>query len=160
MPDWGWDKFFDYGGATISIPSIGKTSRITNGYGLGMMDCVISFTQSVLYNMWIESTELYGYRLDAKFWSDDSVIRVRSSPDHDIDDDKLNYLMSSYNAHSSKFGIIVHDEKPYFSRLGVFLETYGTTDVPWDHVKRGQYIGCLFDTLKAPSIYRAKEMFS
>jgi hypothetical protein len=161
MPTWGWDKFLDYGRAYITLPHKNSRVRIRNGYGLGMLDCVISFTQAIVYNMWIDSTDVYGYRLTAKFWSDDSVIKVRSTPDHDLDNEKLGDLMSSFNAYAKSMGLVIHNEKPYYSRKGVFLETYGSYyKDPWDHTKKGQYIGCLFDTLKAPSIYRAKEMFA
>jgi len=161
MPTWGWDLYKDFGDAHVTLPYSKTRHRIKNGYGLGMMDCVISFAQAIVYNMWIDSTDLYGYRLTGKFWSDDSVIKVRSSPDHDIDDEKMNDIMTSFNGFARKIGLVIHDEKPYYSRKGVFLETYGTHyKDPWDHTKIGQYIGCLFDTLKAPSIYRAKEMFA
>jgi hypothetical protein len=161
MPTWGWDLFHDYGGAYVTLPHKQSRTRIKNGYGLGMLDCVISFTQAIVYNMWIDSTDLYGYRLTGKFWSDDSVIKIRTSEDHDIDDEKMESIMSSFNGYAKRIGIVIHDEKPYFSKKGVFLETYGTHyKDPWDHTKIGQYIGCLFDALKAPSIYRAKEIFA
>jgi len=161
MPTWGWDFFLDYGNAHVTLPYRNSRHKVKNGYGLGMMDCVISFSQAIVYNMWLDNTDLYGYRLTGKFWSDDSLIKVRSSPDHDIDEDKMKTIMDSFNGYARKCGLVIHDEKPYYSKKGVFLETYGTHyKDPWDHTKVVQYLGCLFDTLKAPSIYRAKEMFA
>lgn len=47
-----------------------------NGFGLGMLDCVISFTQACIYNMLLSRHVVEGLNTQAKFWSDDSVIKV------------------------------------------------------------------------------------
>lgn len=161
-PAWGWEDYYNYGNAKLHFASTDQWVPIRNGYGLGMLDCVISFTQACIYNMFIENNEhVAPYRLQAKFWSDDSVIRVRNIIDQELDIPQLDELMGEYNEFATKCGIVIHGKKPYVSRCGVFLETYGTSwQIRWDHAKRGQYLGCLFDVLKAPSIYRAKEIFA
>jgi len=162
MPAWGWDDFFDFGNATICIPKISdKPLPIKNGYGLGVMDCVISFTQACIYNIMIDDHDVRSYHLDAKFWSDDSVIKARLKVGDELDLPQLYELMESYNGLASSIGIHVHEKKPYISRMGVFLESYGSPRrTSWDTSKRGQYVGCLFDVLKCPDIFRAKEVFS
>jgi len=161
MPTWGWDYFKDYGNAVIHLPNDSKPRPILNGFGLGMLDCVISFTQACIYNILIEDHDTRAYRLDAKFWSDDSIIKARMNLNLELDLDGLDELMQIFNGLLSKCGIVVHEKKPYVSRLGVFLESYGTPyKCSWDSLKRGQYLGCLFDVLKASDIYRAKEIFA
>jgi hypothetical protein len=162
MPTWGWDDFLDFGNATICIPGISsKPLPLTNGYGLGVMDCVISFTQACIYNIMIEDHDLVSYHLEAKFWSDDSVIKAKLKVGEELDLPQLYELMEEFNELSSQMGIHVHDKKPYISKMGVFLESYGRPRrTSWDASKRCQYIGCLFDVLKCPDIFRAKEVFS
>jgi hypothetical protein len=160
MPTWGWDFFKDYGGATIDLNNGSKPELIKNGFGLGMMDCVISFTQAVIYNVLLEKEDLNMYHLDAMFWSDDSVIRARMKSGTELDIDPLNDLMDKFNCIASECGIVIHEKKPFATTQGVFLETYGRNFPRWDTQKRGQYIGCLFETLKAPDIFRAKEVFA
>jgi hypothetical protein len=142
MPAWGWDRYRDFGQAEIFLPYRNSWHRIKNGYGLGIMDCVISFTQAIVFQMWRERHPWEGYHLSGKFWSDDSVVKVRTSSDHDIDDEKMQDILDSYNGFYTECGIVIHGEKPYFSKKGVFLETYGTHyKYPWDHATDGQYIG-------------------
>jgi hypothetical protein len=161
MPTWGWDEFHDYGKALLHLPDKSKPVPILNGFGLGMLDCVVSFTQACIYNILIEDYDTRAYRMDAKFWSDDSIIKVRMNLNLILDLDGLDELMSIFNELLSQCGIVVHNKKPYVSRLGVFLESYGTPyKCKWDSAKRGQYLGCLFDVLKAPDIFRAKEIFA
>jgi hypothetical protein len=70
-------------------------------------------------------------------------------------------ILDQYNSKAAECGIKVHEKKPYISCKGVFLESYGEAyRFPWDHTKGSQWLGCLFDTLKAPTIGRAKEIFS
>ncbi|XDO01627.1 RNA-dependent RNA polymerase [Phytophthora cinnamomi ormycovirus 9-16] len=161
-PTWGWDKWIGYKDACFYDPSSDKTFRITNGYGLGMLDCVISFSQAVIYNIWKEEIlQDASFDLEGKFWSDDSIVKITSKI-MPFEHDHLIEMSRSFNKHLSNYGIVVHDKKPYYSKKGCFLETYGTTygRNAWDHSKVSQYIGCLYDTLKAPTIFRAKEMFS
>jgi hypothetical protein len=160
MPTWGWDFYYDYGGATIDLNNGSSPVPITNGFGLGMMDCVISFTQAVIYNILLEKEDLNMYHLDAMFWSDDSVIRARMKSGTELDSGPLNDLMDQFNCISSECGILIHEKKPFATSQGVFLETYGRNFPSWDVQKCGQYIGCLFETLKAPDIFRAKEVFA
>jgi hypothetical protein len=161
MPTWGWDDFLDYGNAILHLPNCSKPKRIKNGFGLGMLDCVVSFTQACIFNILVEDYDTRAYRLDAKFWSDDSIIKVRMVLNLELDLNGLDELMLIFNELLSNCGIVVHNKKPYVSRLGVFLESYGTFyGCHWDSTKRGQYLGCLFDVLKAPDIFRAKEIFA
>jgi len=162
MPTWGWDDFFNYGDATICIPQLSKDPLpLRNGFGLGVMDCVVSFTQACIYNIMVDNHDLGSYHLDAKFWSDDSVIKAKLKVGEELDLPQLYELMDVYNGIASSYGIVVHDKKPYVSKLGVFLESYGSPwRVKWDARKCGQYVGCLFDVLKCPDIFRAKEVFA
>lgn len=112
--------------------------------------------------MWVDSTPLVEQvKLEAKFWSDDSIVKIKKS-EVPYDDEFVLDVSQSFNEFFTRHGIVIHDKKPYFGRKGCFLEIYGTTygKRSWDHKKIGQYIGCLFDCIKCPSIYRAKEFFS
>jgi len=159
MPSWGWDFFLNYGNAHILIE--GQNMPISNGYGLGMMDCVISFAQAIIYNILVnESENVTMYHLTGKFWSDDSVVKARMRAGTVFEPEGLKGLMVEFNDYSSKCGIVIHDKKPYVSKTGVFLETYGTNCPKWSTLKASQYIGCLFNTLLCSDIVRAKEVFS
>jgi len=162
MPSWGWDSYYNYGNATICIPQLSKDPiPLLNGFGLGVMDLVVSFTQACIFNIFLDTVDLRSYDLQAKFWSDDSIIRAKLIVGEELDLDQLYELMQTYNGIASRYGIVVHDKKPYVSKLGVFLESYGHPwRVKWDSQKCGQYIGCLFDVLKCPDIFRAKEVFA
>jgi hypothetical protein len=160
MPDWGWGFYKGYGNATIDIPGLG-VRPMKNGYGLGMMDCVISFTQAVIYNMVVDDhPDVNMFKLEGKFWSDDSVIRAQMRADVELQPDALQGIMVEFNRFASQTGIVIHDKKPYVSQVGVFLEFYGAKSPNWNTQKCGQYIGCLFETLKACDIARAKEIFA
>jgi len=163
MPTWGWHEFRDYANAKIYVPWCNTPLPITNGYGLGVMDCVISFTQAIIFNLYKDTCSgLEGFRAEGKFWSDDSIIRVKSLSGAYVTEESMETFLTEWNGYLAKFGIVVHDKKPYFSKLGVFLEVYGTEQysVKWDSSKTCQFVGRLFDTLRCPSIYRAKEMFA
>jgi hypothetical protein len=155
MPSWGWDAYHDYCTASSTINN--TKHRITNGYGLGMMDCVISFAQAIVYHIFLEEGEYdRSLKLRAKFWSDDSVIRVEH-PDEEITQQGT-MCLEEFNRIARLCGLVIHNDKPFSSKWGVFLEHYGLDNPKWHHLKIGQYLGCMFDVLKCNSIVEAKEM--
>jgi hypothetical protein len=159
-PEFNWEPYFNYGNAKIVIGD-NDPVPMKNGYGLGMLDCVISFTQACIYQIIIYKGLTEGYTSEAKFWSDDMVVRLKSKTKSDVDLEVVDNLLQEYDSYASKCGIRVHEKKPYVSFQGVFLESYGTSfKAPWDSVKTCQWLGCLFDCLKCPTICRAKEVFA
>jgi hypothetical protein len=159
-PNFSWDMYYNYGNAKIIIDDSDPVP-MKNGFGLGMMDCVISFTQACIYQLVMSKSLVEGISLDAKFWSDDMVIKVRHNSDLEISLDCANDILEEYDRYAALCGLRIHEKKPYASRKGVFLETYGTSYyAPWDHSKKCQWTGCLFDSLKSRTISQAKHIFA
>jgi hypothetical protein len=159
-PSFPWDRYKNYGNAKIYLHPGDEPLPMKNGYGLGMLDCVISFTQACIFQL-LSTKVGSAYNMEAKFWSDDMVIKAVAKTGFGINLESLDMILQEYDTLATKCGLRIHEKKPYVSRKGVFLETYGTSmRDPWDHTKGCQWIGCLFDTLKAPTICRAKEIFA
>lgn len=160
-PTWNWKRFYNYANAKVFYK--GEYCPVTNGFGLGLMDCVVSFTQAVLYRMWCDEFTPFpeGVTSSAKFWSDDSIVKITISRDFGNDDvlEVVRNNFESFGAFMTDYGMSVHSKKPYVSYLGVFLEVYGT-DESYDPTKRGQYFAALLSSILASDIAAAKDLFS
>jgi len=156
-PTWGWDYWKDYASAKVFVN--GEYKPMSNGFGLGMMDCVVSFAQAVLYRMWVSECAFPpGVSHEAKFWNDDSVVKVKVSKSF-VNDDVLEVVYDIYKGFSvymADYGMTIHGKKPYMSYKGVFLEYYGS-DESWDHTKRGQFMCNCLAAILASDIAAAKE---
>jgi hypothetical protein len=160
FPKMGWDYWFDYAGCEIFVN--GEYKKCTNGCGLGLMDCVVSFIQAVLYNMYMDEHPLpEGVTADAKFWSDDSVVKIRLSKDFPNNEvlELVQEQFENINLYMTDFGMTMHSSKPYMSYHGVFLEYY-STDEEWCSDKVGQYMCAALSTILATDIAAAKDHFS
>jgi len=126
-PTWGWMRFYNY--ANCEVFHKGVYKPCTNGFGLGLMDCVVSFVQAVVYRIWVSEMNPFpsGINAEAKFWNDDSVVKItidRDFPNFDVMEVVSNHFQE-YGAFMTSLGMNVHLKKPYMSYKGVFLESYG-----------------------------------
>jgi hypothetical protein len=153
--------FIGYGDAKVTMPD-GQTRSITNGYGLGMMDCVISAAQACIFQIMRDrrlSDWSKSFKLDGFFWSDDSLGVVQRL-DHDpVTPENCELVLQEWNEVMRQFGIIIHDEKPFYGTMGVFLEEY-TQGPVWDSSKITQYCSGILDALTATDIVAAKDITS
>lgn len=153
MPDWPWEYLLGFSGAMIFCQD--KTvRRSTQGFGLGMGDPFISFAMGTLFSLWKEDNDLL--KAEALFWGDDQAIRLGSpsSPCGHID---AMEATEQWDGWCKKFGLSIHEKKPFYGRRGVLLETYGEEIHPrWDSRKLGQWIPALHWALLARNISEAK----
>ena len=57
----------------VELPQTAVQIVPIDGYGLGFMDCEISFSQAVIFEEWVDDLPSHGFALEGKFWSDDGV---------------------------------------------------------------------------------------
>jgi len=150
--------FKDYAGAKLYHSSSGDEYPINNGYGLGMLDCIISATQALIYQIFTDEIEdlMKSSKAKAFFWSDDSIIRITPSDHVDVTSELYDEYLSGWNACLTKYGIIIHKKKPFWSQTGVFLELYTYRPRIWDSTKGMQYNCAILSALLCPDIYSAK----
>jgi hypothetical protein len=156
-----YQYFIGYGRAMLHHDSYGK-KPIVNGYGLGMMDCVISAAQACIFQILLDTTLgdwTKSFDLKGHFWSDDSLGIIQNKDHEEIPRENLEGLLSDWNEGMIRYGIIIHGEKPFYSQVGVFLEEY-SLDRRWNSDKVTQYVSCILDSLTATDIAAAKEITS
>jgi hypothetical protein len=133
--------------------------KIRNGTGLGMANEVTSFLVSCVHELWY--SERYPMEdLRSRFYNDDQVIRYEHKDPYNSPVDQLDYMVTDWNVWMAKFGMTTHARKPYVSRRGCYLETYGEDITDFCSKKVTQYVGCLFHALTCTNIVQAKEYVS
>jgi hypothetical protein len=151
--------FVGWGNGKILYPGDGW-HKINNGFGLGMADCVISFAQAVIYNIMIDKDPgiVKSYDLKAAFWSDDSLVKVTPKESVYFDQEFRQEFLNTWNTWLARIGIAVHDQKPFFSKMGVFLEEYTWSPWLWDSNKIGQYTCNILSAILCTDIFSAKSL--
>lgn len=139
---------FKEDGKTIYEPMV--------GLGLGMGDPLISWVLSILFLIW-KKTWNDEYVIKGMFWGDDQVIKVYPRIGKTMTQYDAAVLAKDWDRFQRKYGLVVHEYKPFVASTGCLLETYPDEIPGWDSLKRGQWVGSLFWALGCINIVQAKE---
>jgi len=157
-PEWDWDLFQGYAGATVKFENR-PDLIITEGVGLGMMNGAISAITAILFELFKEQ-KFPEEHLDAKFFNDDQVIRIPRKGDFvGFFVSRQAEITQSWIEHLSAYKLDVHTKKPFLSKSGVFLETYGYNH-KFSTQKTTRLIPVIFKAFMSYNIAHAKAIVS
>lgn len=155
-PDLDTSVFNGYVNTTV-YKQDGKTTYKPNvGVGLGMADPLISWCISIIFLCWKKAWDEECY-IHGMFWGDDQVIKIWPRPGVKLSAYKAAEIGKDWDRYQKRFGLTVHESKPFVGTTGCLLETYPDKVDGWDCMKRGQWVGSFFWALGAETIFQAKE---
>lgn len=138
---------------SVFVPDDGNTYSMTNGVGLGMLNELVTIGNLLIYRR-AKSEDLFPPTTTGWFFNDDQLIFFESEH-RSMYADKI---MEEWITFLRNYGIVVHEDKPFAGKYGVFLEQWSRTPIKIEKSTR-QY-GILLKALLCHTICDAKEYFS